>query len=265
MVLQYQSATNQPGNPTGTTGARVAGFTESVYSDDDGLHGSRFNELCRRRAALLPVGTRIVGQRYQKVNPVGRMKSTGVVYVAGSGLLADVPQMALQVPIQGVAVRNVRNYVFRAIPDARSVVGEFQPSAAFVSALRSFINQLAVFRFKGADLDQPQSPLLGVSDSGLYTTTLPFAVVAGDLVQVLRCRTAGSVDPNGLYRIGAGPTTTTGTLLGWEAGPGLKGTIRKAVTIYPFFDPAGDGEPVIVVKKVGRPSKGYRGRQSAKR
>src|SRR5262249_1107002 len=135
VTLLFEAATvDSAGNA-----ARAAGFSESYYSTlaiDSPLLFTNWTNLATARAALLPTNSRIVGGRFQTVDPVGASRQFDNVYVGASGTLNDLPNVALQWTMRSAAFANQKNVILRSIPDARVVTGEYSPSPAFNAALQ---------------------------------------------------------------------------------------------------------------------------------
>jgi len=260
MLIDYTSNVSNA-----TAGARTGGFSESVYHIDSGKVQTDFLNLMIQRAKLLPQGSRIVGQRYQTVDPVGGAQTGGVVLPGTAGLKPDVPQMALLARIGGQGVNNFRPYYFRAIPDVRSVEGEYNPSINFTAALSSFSVALEAFQFKAVNLNAAQAPVLTISALGVVKTSEDFAAGIGDTVQVLRTENTSGNLIGGKFQVEAVVGLREFTLADWDDGLCAGGRVRFYTVIYPNFDKDKFGDPRIVVKKVGAPFNGYAGKASRKR
>lgn len=264
-VANFQLATNisSPLNPK----RRIGGWSESIYSlqTDITLVQNRFQAWCQNRAALLPIGAAIVSQRYQRVAPVGASASTARFYPGSAGTQADVPQMCLSMRGKAVAVRNVRPINLRGIPDIRVVEGEYSPSQDFEAALSVLFANFAEFAFKGRDLDAAQAPVFTIDANGVYFTEADNTFGVNNIVRVLKTLQSTGKVVGGRFKISAVASVRSGTLTAWNLGDCKGGRMRVDATIYPAFLSGGIDGREITVKKVGRPTKGYRGRASRRK
>lgn len=261
----FQLATNVS-DPTATQ-RRLGGWSESIYStqNDANFVQILFQNWCQSRAALLPAGAAVVGQRYQKVDPAGISSTSARVYPGTAGTQADIPQMCLNMRAQGVGVRNIRGIQLRGIPDARVVEGEYSPSAAFEAALTALYNRFFDFNFRGRNLDSAQAPIFSIDVNGVYFTTVDNVFQLNNIIRVLRTTDSNKEQVGGRFRVSAVTSTRSGTLFGWNLGNCTGGRMRVEEIIYPGFLSGGISGRIITSKKVGRPFKQYRGRASRRR
>lgn len=264
-VANFSLATNisSPLNPK----RRIGGWSESLYSlqTDINFVQTLFQNWCRERAALLPIGAAITSQRYQRVSPVGASASTAVYFPGSAGTQADVPQMCLNMRAKAVGVRNVRPISFRGIPDVRVVEGEYSPSQDFEAALTVIFRRYTDFAFKGRDLDAAQAPVFTIDTNGVYFTEADNVFQVNNIVRVLKTLQSTGRVVGGRFKISVVTSPRSGTLAGWTLGDCKGGRMRVDATIYPPFLAGGIDGREITVKKVGRPTKGYRGRASRRK
>lgn len=274
LTMLMQLATNVS-DPTATQ-RRLGGWSESWYWEGASVQdlfvyafggqigvGEGQTGLCPVRAAMLPFGASMVGQRIQQVDPVGQSQSLSRLFPGTAGLNADVPQMALLCTIPGKNVKNIRRTILRGIPDARVVEGEFFPSNAFVANLNLFFDVLSNWRFRGVDLSQAEIPIISVAADGtIQMQGLSAGFAVNDLVKVLRSSDANGSPVGGVFMIETIPSATSIKVRGWTAGLCTGGKVRKHAFVYPVVD--GDNCAIgrIVTKRVGRPFTQYRGRRS---
>lgn len=264
MLIEARSAVSSP-----SVRARIGGWSESWYDNSSTLTDvvrARFVTLCTRRAALLPQGTQITGQRYQIVDPVGASSTGSRIYPGSAGTQADIPQMALLMRIPGQGVANHRPVYLRGLPDARVVEGEYSPSAVYTNALSLFLQALVGWNFRGRNLAAAAVPILTIDVNGVFQLETDSALGAGSMVRVLRTNLLAGGQFGGRFRIAAMPTARTGTLADWSAGPAVGGRLRLDSIIYPEVGPGLTVDDVIsrvVTKKVGRPFSEYSGRRSS--
>lgn len=277
MIIRYASNTSD----ANSTQRRIGTFSEQYYADGPfaDIIDFNFRRLCQYRAGMLPRGTSVIGQRYQQVEPLGASAVRNAFYPGSADLAQDVPQIALHFRVKGVAVANVRSVDLRGIPDARVIEGEYSPSNAYTNAINGFFLTLGgappsrleqftaiPFLFRGRDLSQTAWPLVNITSGGVYTTIGNSSFVKGDKVQVIRATDDdGDRRVGGFFTVGDGPTATSGTLIGYNLGATTKGSIRKAITIFPQFPAAAPDMPIVIQKKVGRDTRSYRGRRSVRR
>lgn len=265
----FSSSTNV--SNTSSPNRRVGGWSESFYyngSFEAALTAFQTGagSFCATRAALLPTGCGIIGQRYQQTSPVGPSATRSQLFPGRTDTPADVPQMALLCSVPGVGVPNVRPMTLRGIPDKYVVEGEYSPDRPFADALRKFFQTgLINLYFKGKDKTQAKIDIVSVSALQVVTTVLPHGLAVGDSVTIGRNKiTAGGAiqKATGLVVSVASGTVFTTESLNLQAGTG--GYTQKQVVVYVQVDP-GNVEPSrVVVRKVGRPFAGYRGRAGKK-
>lgn len=244
---------------------RVGGWSESWYLDAETVSpDDRFRRVNLARAALLPIGCSIIGQRYQMVEPVGSSQTGSFVYPGTAGTLADVPQMALFCRVHAVNAINIRPAVLRGIPDARAVRGEYNPSDAYTKAISLYFGELATwgFKFRGRDLSAPQLPLIHILADGSVQTEVAHTYVVGDMVQVLRAVGADGRKRGGRFQVTAVLNSFHFSINWNQLFDSTGGRVRKDLG-YSYYDIV---TPVdirgVTVKRVGRPFFQYRGRRS---
>jgi len=249
---------------------RQGGWSESHYSSEPTNFNARrleFESLCRKRAALLPDGALIIGQRYQIVDPVGTSQSFARQFPGGAALAADYPTLAMYLRVPARDSRNISPLALRCMPDARIVKGEYSPSQAYQTALVNFLNGLngSVWRFKGRDLAQTAYPVINILENGTFTLEGNSTLAAGDMVRVLRGNTEDGDQVGGRFRISSMVSASSGVLFAYNLGFLEGGAIRKDLTIYPPYGVMESPLPRIVSRKIGRPFTGFRGRVSKKK
>jgi len=264
VTLLFQQATNvsYPNRPS----HRVAGWSESWYFSGSvaGAFAAVLGGagLCVKRAALLPVGARIVGQRVQSVDPIGAAISQKNGFPGGAGLPSDVPQIALLQTVPSSSGRNVKHYLMRGVPDICVEEGEYTATPGFAVALAAYQIALGTFRFKGIDLTESVVDIVSVSAGGLITTIEPHEMVAGEEAIVTRSYTdSGNALASGTFKVVSDPTTTTLQLAGWTKGASSGGHLRRKTVIYPIIDGESITVDRVVMRKTGRPFDQYSGRR----
>lgn len=269
---------------------RAAGVSEGIYTTQSNPNTvqTMFEELCRKRAPLLPVGAVIIGQRYQTVDPVGPASVVNRAFPASSALGCDYPNLSLQMNSKGVGVRNVRRGFIRLMPDIMIKDGEFFPgNDTWMRSLQNYFVALSGWQFRGDDLTVPLVPLVGYTPEsstteGIVETEEAHGWVAGNIILLQKMQ-----DPESKrfvsYRakvISTGSTTTALVKLIKATNSGFKqgGRGRKSIPMYHTIAPTGVTGNVfapsivqgtiagkITSKKVGRPFDLFRGHATAKR
>jgi len=262
----FSSATNV--SDTNSPTRRTGGWSETFYyngSFEAALSAFQqgANSFCATRAALLPTGCGIIGQRYQQTSPVGPSATRSQLFPGRTATPADVPQMALLCSVPGVGVPNVRPMTLRGIPDEYVVEGEFSPSRPYSDALKKFFNSgLTNLYFKGKDKTQPKIDIATVTAGQVVTTVLPHGLAVGDSVLIAKNKVTAS--GNTQKAIGLVVSVTSATIFTTESlnlFAGTGGYAQKQIVIYVQVDPPNVQFSRIVVRKVGRPFVQYRGRR----
>lgn len=260
-------------DPTGNA-QRLAGFTESYYSEkdiNDATLQTDWNNLAIARANLMPANVSIIGSRYQNVDPTGASRQYDNVYPPTTTVQNDLPGVALQWTVRGLTTANQRSLILRGIPDGRVVTGEYLPSLQYNNAIIAFFAQLkANWRFRA--IDRTVLPIKIVSIvGGVMTTATPHGLVAGNVVNIMSTK-VGSDRVVTSYEAGVLPGTTANTAGLFLAGRGenvpdsVFGRVRRAGRIYPRFDIT-NGEmitPTAIHRKAGAPLKKFRGRRTVR-
>jgi hypothetical protein len=257
----------------------TGGWSESWWTTLTGAPlRTAMSQLFRYRSALLPAGASIVGSRR------GTFTITGNKLVPGPSLSAEEiwpgvaayptgqPQDALQIKGYGSAT-NRNSFFLRAMPYQFIVGGEYAPSRGFSTALTAFLNFLGSgqWGFVGRDLSQQSQRVVQITpttdvplgQSHVFIAAALAGAAAGTYVRFSRVYDSTGKPITGAYINFLAPAGTQLTVfgLGQRAVLAPSGTVRTDLLIYtPYtslnYNRAG-------VKKVGRPSEGYRGRRSA--
>lgn len=251
--------------------SRIGGWSETWYKPGTDVVGARnlveigngsLPPIAQTRAALLPQGSAIVGQRYQIVDPRGPAQSASRFFNGNGSFTADVPQMGLLCKIGATGVGNIRAQIIRAIPDSFVQLGEFAPSVAYRDLVLRYFGSLVLWNFRGRDLTIPAFTIISISSAGLVTTTAAHGYAINDRVRILKTLTAAGRVVGALAYVSTVPSTTTFTLNVWTNGSSEGGTVRKEVIIYPPVNPNIATISRIVTRRVGRPFVQYRGRRA---
>lgn len=268
VTLQINAGTVDAGG----NAARIGGFSEQYYStlpiDSDGLLNN-WNSLATKRAALLPTNCRIVGSRYQAVDPNGGSRSFDNIYSGSAGLQNDLPQVALQYTVRSANTPNQRSLTLRACPDDKVQFGEYKPSAAFNSALATFFRELQTnWKFRCIDRTILPVKIITIDNTGLMTTVGPHGLAAGDVINIMST-VDGQGDKHSFKAAVQAFVTASSALLFLDRRdfgvPWTRGRVRKVGIHYESFSitPQEIVTPTAVTKKVGRPFRQFHGRRSA--
>jgi hypothetical protein len=270
MLIQQRTAASTPNAPT----ARIGGWSESWYYPGTSVptaslaFGNPANgiNLSASRAAMLPIGAAVIGQRYQIVQPsVGPTQITNNNYPGSNGLPADIPQMALLCRVPGVGSPNVRRMVLRGIPDINVIEGELSLTVSLQTGFGFFVTALGGFQFRGRDLTQPQTKIISITSLGLVTCELAITVAPLQMVRILRTLNPAGTKIGGRFQVATiGPQSNQFTLTNWTAGGTVGGAVRPDSIIFPNVDITSISISRIITRRVGRPFISFRGRRSAR-
>lgn len=266
LSMVFQVTTTPVG---GTVTSRTGGWSESVYNPTltDGTR-AEFARLCVARAALLPTNAAIIGQRFQQVDPIGGSSTAGAKYpgvIAGTATdpSGDLPSTALHCRTRCKNAPNVRNTDIRCVPDTIVRGGEYYADTAFKSALTLYFIELDGWDMRGQVKTNPQEPIFSVAASGVVSFNRAFTVTTPSSVQVLGVMNAAGQRISGTFKALSQPTTSSVMLQGWIYGDGQGGSLRPKNIDYFTL---GESDSVgIISKKVGAPSRKFRGRRSKRK
>lgn len=248
---------------------RVGGWSESWYSTGEYSSGlaTKFRLLCARRAILLPTGAAIVGQRYQKVAPVGASVTSAFTYAGVAGRPCDVPQIALFLRTPSRNFPNIRPVTLRGVPDARVVTGEYanDTTGFYDFALRRFFEELTQWNFRGFDRSVDAGDVFSVDAQGVVLLKAPYAAAVHDIIHFSGCLDINGIKRGGNFHVTAAPGVFTFTVGNWPYGLCQGGKVTKRVEVFPAVGEMVSITPRVIVRKVGRPFGSYRGRASKRR
>jgi len=284
VILVQQTTSLNPAAPTvlpsapnvGYTGrAHIAGWSESMmYNGDDvALLQQLLNSgneiaagLLPARAALLGGGAAVIGVRLYQ-GGAGKGQSFSFSFPGIAGAETDIPQAALLCKGASVGSLAVRRFTLRGVPDVQIAFGEFSPTVAYATAVRTYFNALTNFGFLAFDPGAATPAVFKVTAAGLVTMVAspqPFTV--GQIVVINRTLDATQIQRTFRGMVAAiGPLPGQFTLADWDLGATTGGTATRKVKI--FFGFAGGLTTVsrVVTRRVGRPFEQYHGRRSKKR
>jgi hypothetical protein len=272
LLIQLATGTVAP-NPSLR---RIGGWSESFYfpGTDMAAAIAQVNKttlsvplgLCNARGGLLPSSAQIIGQRFQQVTPRGASQSLNRLWDGGSGFDTDIPQMALLTRIPSVDGAHVRPYIIRGIPDALVVDGEFRPTADINLALTNLFRTLGLYSMRVVNRVAAPQQIASIDASGkiIFNAVRP-TIPVGGIINLVDIMVAGRTISGPFVVAAIGPESLALTITGWTYGVGLGGQgLQNSVSYLPL-----DGTKAtvgrIIVKKVGRPFVGYRGRAWTRR
>ena len=263
MIFQYLS-----GPSSGPALNLKGGWSESVYWSSFGAsQQNAFQQLAQARAALLPARSFVSGLRYQRVDPTGSAQTQSVNYPGGNtanAVNSDIPQMALLLRVGASGYSNIRSMRIAALPDTMVQFGEFVPTAdpAWSAAFVGYTQLLSTWAFRAQDLTQPITPLLSITSAGVCNTNGIVTYALGQKLKIKRALDTFNSPKGGFVTVTVPSTGSMFTVTGWTHGSCLGGVVQPYVPIYPTIVASPASISRVVVRKIGRPSLGYRGRRS---
>jgi len=261
--------TTAPAN-RGDASPHSAGWSESFWSDlTVPIGASGVTALATKRAALLPEQGALIGIRAATYNILGnKIFPTGSSTAkrnlpGGVGRTCDLPQMGLEFSGTATAAVNASRFVCRGMPDAQFTNGEYQPTTDYKPLVTDFCNEVANqgWRFLGRDLSLPAIKVLSIAGNVVTLNAGLGAVVNTDYLRFRRVYDDSGDPVKGSYLIiaNAGFAYTLAAF-GARNLTNPSGTVR--LDKLALLDFATVEPNRAVVRKVGRPSDSYRGRQS---
>lgn len=272
--IKYTMLFNYASNTTANLSRiRVGGWSESVYGPDGtSILDRDFNALQRARAALLPQGANIVGQRYQIVDgTAGRVRNTSQVFEgAGAKYPQDVPQMGLLFSGLADGSNNLRRWKIAALPDERAYQGEYfpDPTGEYDRAISAYKTQMQKWYFRHVQLSSLVD-LLTISSGGVFVLGSDPGAWNGpptpSIMQVMKTITPEKRKKGGKFYVLAKVDQTNGTLRDWPALACRGGKMRVLTYTYSKLQNGSIEMEKVVQRKIGRPPVGYVGRASIRR
>lgn len=257
----------------------TGGWSENVWYFSPPGRDSELALMRQKRAVLLPKQAKIIGYRRAQFSitngqlvPLGA--ASGSLNIPGNNLYnTDLPQVSLQIDFSAIGPVNVSHQMIRCIPDQFMAFGEYQPNGAFAGAVTQYINSLitnAAFSFIGRDLTQPLQRVQAIANgatallSDISVDAVPPGLAVDEMVRLIRVRDDDGNPLVGRFRVTAitgKVVTVTPRIPGILTSP--SGFIRRDVLTS--FAMQNAEVKRARVKKIGRPSEGYRGRRSKQR
>jgi hypothetical protein len=255
------------------------GWSESWWQTNNyNFTIANLQAIAQVRAGCLPKQASIIGFRQalyvisgNKLLPNGA-SVTRVNVPGNAAYTTDLPQCSLELSGQANGAINSNRFRMGCLPDEQISFGEYQPTVPYGGSVATFLNMLSTgqtlgnnvgtFGFPGRDLTQPSVRVVSLTAGGVLTTSAPLAVVNN--VTYIRLHRVYDVLGNpvkGSYlasNIAANQYQLQGTPGQTVSKP--SGTARVDAVVV--FNYASVTISRAVVKKIGRPSQGYRGRRS---
>jgi len=269
MIFQYASS---PQNPA-VASVHTGGWSETLWSilaAGTPLR-NRITNWAQRRSLLLGSTVSIIGYRLQEYTLNGNRLIPGgtsaaaLRYPGFPGSTTDIPQMSIEVKSSATDKANSRKANLRGVIDGCVTGGEWNPNPAYDLAMTAYLSLLqnGQWYFPGRDLSQPTMRVVTV-EANVLRVDLNLGVVVGDYVRFLRVRDVDGLPVSGSYRVSAVAGNAL-TLDGLKAGLVVppNGTVRKDVVA--MCQIASAEVTRVNVRKIGRPTEGYRGRRSKRR
>jgi len=256
----------------------TGGWSENVWSAADPVaYSARWTRWGQKRALLLPKQAAIVGFRSQKYDIQGNKlvpsgSTSGTTLFPGNPVYeTDLPQVALTVTATSGVARNNSDFKLLCIPDVFMTGGEFNPTATFKTQLTNLFNEWKSHPtgMVGRDLDQPLVRVLSITAGTLAGDTNvlldgPYPLlVAGDFLRWNNVKDDDGNPVQGSNRVvGFVPGGNTVVVRGLTGvfQPNPSGFARRDIAQYLVLNNFSWGRASI--RKVGKPSQGYRGRAS---
>lgn len=268
--MPYIKATMLCELATNTSGAqrgrRIAGWSESVTDFNSVSLAQRdLIALCQARAGLMPIGVRVVGQRYQVISPIGPSISTARQFPGTLQTTCDLPQVSVLARIGTSASPNTRNIIIRGIPDGAVVEGEYLDGVIPAANWTNYARALNGYLFSGRVLTANQQTIDHIDANGAVVLTEALTVTAGTYVRVLRSLNDNGRRVGGRFRVGTVASPMTFQLERYDLGLVNGGKMR--IDEQAYFSIAQDTFGIVraITRKAGRPFGQFSGKVSARR
>lgn len=275
IVLLFQ-ATTTPNRRAETLNydpsARTSGWSESFYGPDDIAEvvrllkdpsATRPFSLIQARANVMGASGSIIGARlYKGVTGKGQPLS---VQMRGTNGASDSPQCAVQI----VALSNVtgqsRRFTLRGMADDDFFKGEYDPDADDAGRMKQYFDALAGFGWN-AKVETGKIGIHSINAAGVVTTVGSHTFGINNIVTLKNVYDLDDERRIGFKaRITALPAVNQFTLDVWNAHTAKNGTVAVETQAFQAFATSTLSVARSVIRKVGRPFAGYRGRKSRKR
>lgn len=266
-TILMQLTTSPPDRTTASP--HTGGWSESFWAGAVYPATDQFwLELIRTRQNLLPTQASIVGYRFGVYTIVGNRlspggSSTGRLQKPGQASLeTDMPNVALMMAGTTAGAPNSSRFTVKCIPDDMVKFGEYQPNSSFKRSVTAFQTALinGGFGFLGRDLTLPVQRVLSIANNVITLTGVVGAVIGTDSIRLLNVKDVNGKPVQGAFRTTAinGFAYTVIGLTGVTAGESGSARVERP-KVFLFNGLAANR---AVVRKIGRPFEGYRGKAS---
>lgn len=249
----------------------AGGWSEQFWRNGDALTLQQAQLIAQARANMLPRQCQVIGMRQQLYQIVGNILRPGgsaiytIVRPGASNWNVDVPQACLNLVLTAAGSANKGRYTLRGLPDDVVENGEFAPDNAFTLRLTQWRQLLASngIGFIARDLAAVTTDVLGSATVNVVVRSTA-GLAANDYVRFLKVHNLAGESVEGSFQVGAivdGTQFTTIPALAETLAQG--GKVRKDLLVFLATSEVGVGR--VGVRKIGRPSSGYRGRRSRMR
>lgn len=269
--------TTEAVNPSASS-AHSGGWSESLWTGGNSYVSlTDQNNLAFSRASLLPKQASIVGIRQglytisgNRLLPQGT-SARKVLFPGRSIFNANLPQDSLE--LSGTSGTSINSNRFRlgCLPDEVVEKGEYSPTTAFSTSLNQYRALLAAgpaaWSFVGRVLSNPSARVMsiipGLNNEATVILSADLTPTAGtSFIRLHRVYDDLNDPVRGSFLVKTVVNATTYTISGYT---GQTVTMPSGTTRIDAVAVFGYGAVAIsraVVKKIGRPSQSYRGRQS---
>lgn len=246
---------------------RVAGWTESWYKigTPEAVLDS-IKVLCTPRAALMPLNSKIIGQRLQVIG--GRSMSDNVVFTGRTRLTNDIPQMAAQCVVGSAGQAQKKSFSVRGLPDDCVTGGDYTGANGLGASFAAFFRRLAddAWQWQARDTSIAATPIVSIAADGTFVLAAPMIFAVGDYVNLVRVKNVTGRSVKGDFFVETKVDNQHGKLFNWTGGQvNLAGKMRVRAYTYPVVSRDLGKVIQVMVRKVGRPLNPYRGRATKRR
>lgn len=276
-VTMIFQATTEPVNPMVAT-AHTGGWSESVWTGGFVyVPRADLDALMTARRPLLPKQAHIVGLRqgiYQisenRLLPLGT-NGFKVNLPGSASTNLNLPQDSLELSGTSQSSINTNRFRLGALPDEMVERGEYSPTTVYTYYVQQYCALLALgvnaWSFLGRVLSNPSARVMaivpGLASSAVITLSAPLILVPGtSYLRLNRVYDSVNEPVKGTFLVTAftAPSSYTVTGFSGQTVNAPSGTARlDQISLFKY----GTVQPSrAVVKKIGRPSQSYRGRQS---
>jgi len=254
------------------------GWSESLWTaGTTPLTTTQINTLLTARARLLPKQASIVGLRQgiftlaeNKFLP-GQSNAQKVNYPGDATLTCNMPQDSLELTGYSNSSINTNRFRVGCLPDEMITKGEYAPTSSYFLRVNGYCALLAAggaaYFFPGRVLDNPTRKVMSIIPAGGGTATVILSSSLGGTINEQYLRFNRTKDDDGVaiqgsFLIVGFASPATYTISGWTGQTVTNPSGLARIDQASLFQFRNVVPSRAVVKKIGRPSQGYRGRAS---